>query len=658
MRDTHDTCRREGDAADVAARLLARLDALRQTGGGELRLAPGHYRLTRSLDLSGLRACARCRAGHGGPKRDPDRPVASWPPSSPRASRACPTMSTRRSTSTTRPCPRPRATPPALSHLTRRGFGLPSEHGHSRPRSAQGSYHIAQWPRRDAEPLRIRGYGETIESEWGRRVGRFEGGFFYEDERPRAWLAEQPLWAVGLWAYDYALSYEAVETLEAERGFVRMRPPYGRYYYSEGQTFHFLNVFEELTEPGSYVLDPEQDRLYVHLLEADYAQRDAEGAVTLELDALTEPLIRANGAEAIEVEGLVLEHSCGRGIDFVDVASARIADCRLRELGGRAIAIEGGRDNRVLDCQIESIADGAIHLRGGDRRRLIAAGHEVARCHIRHIGVWSRTYHLPIYMAGIGMHVHHNLIHDCVHAGILFLGNDMRVEANEIYRIALETGDVGAIYHGADPTYRGNVIRGNIIHNLGGIGLGAHAIYNDDAVCGAAVLRNWIYQTSSGVFLAGGRQQRVEENIFADVDEAILLDSRASDANPHWSLIYENWRRKLHGAEEQPGESGFAEGQGIDTAADARWCQRYPDLAEIIAMYEIGAPYSGEAELRRNLFFTPYQRLGRHASPLPIHYSWSGRRASGTSPTTWRRIPTPCRTGTGACYSRWRRVAR
>ena len=66
-------------------------------------------------------------------------------------------------------------------------------------------------------------------------------------------------------------------------------------------------------------------------------------------------------------------------------------------------------------------------------------------------------------------------------------GNDHVIEFNEIHHVALETGDVGAIYTGRDYTYRGNRIRHNFIHDTGGVGMGSMGVYMDDCVSGTLI---------------------------------------------------------------------------------------------------------------------------------------------------------------------------
>jgi len=80
------------------------------------------------------------------------------------------------------------------------------------------------------------------------------------------------------------------------------------------------------------------------------------------------------------------------------------------------------------------------------QRRLDPARHVVENCHFHHNGRWTYTYAPAILMQGVGIRVAHNVIHDHTHCGIIFAGNDHELEFNEIYRVATDTGDVGAIY--------------------------------------------------------------------------------------------------------------------------------------------------------------------------------------------------------------------
>ncbi|MFR3484089.1 MAG: hypothetical protein ACLTXL_11725 [Clostridia bacterium] len=97
-----------------------------------------------------------------------------------------------------------------------------------------------------------------------------------------------------------------------------------------------------------------------------------------------------------------------------------------------------------------------------------------------------------------------------------FGGNDNLLEYCDIGDSTWDCGDMGTIYHGVDPTYFGNVIRYNHIHDTGAKN---HVldIYNDGRGNGLTVEGNFIgkIQTSwSGrsVFVNGGQFNTVRGN--------------------------------------------------------------------------------------------------------------------------------------------------
>ena len=113
-------------------------------------------------------------------------------------------------------------------------------------------------------------------------------------------------------------------------------------------------------------------------------------------------------------------------------------------------------------------------------------------------------------------------------------------------RIALETGDVGAIYAGRDYSFRGNRIEGNFIHDTGGIGMGSMGVYMDDCVSGTTVRGNIFLRVHWAMFIGGGRDHVVENNLFVDCDPAVRVDGRGLDPTPVWrSMVDDFMRRQL-----------------------------------------------------------------------------------------------------------------
>ncbi len=120
-----------------------------------------------------------------------------------------------------------------------------------------------------------------------------------------------------------------------------------------------------------------------------------------------------------------------------------------------------------------------------------------------------------------------NLIHDAPHAAILLTGNDHVVKLNEVHDVCRETRDVGALYLGRDWTMRGNVIRHNYFHDIAASAeRSSMAVYLDDAASGFTVDGNIFYRVQYAVFLGGGRDNRIENNVFAECKLAVHVDAR------------------------------------------------------------------------------------------------------------------------------------
>jgi len=212
-------------------------------------------------------------------------------------------------------------------------------------------------------------------------------------------------------------------------------------------------------------------------------------------------------------------------------------------------------------------------------------------------------------MDGVGLRASHNLIHDHPHCAILFNGNDHLIEFNEIHHIALETGDVGAIYAGRDYTYRGNRIRHNFIHHTGGVGMGSMGVYMDDCVSGTEVFGNIFYKVHWAMFIGGGRDHRVENNIFVDCDPAVRMDGRGLDTTPVWrNMVNDFMRQRLA---EMPAPLYRVRYPALETL------DRYygaPDGPAITGEAFTGVPPEGNV-VARNICVGKWLEAGWHATP-------------------------------------------
>ncbi len=427
-----------------------------------------------------------------------------------------------------------------FGELKSRGFGRPTTTAHGELFLDGRPMPLARWPDEGAFEL-IAGFptGAGQGDDHGGSIGRLEAGFTYAGDRPRRWQNPRDLWVHGYWAWDWANSFERIAALDLDQRLVKTAPPHGLYGFRKGQRFYFLNVLEELDQPGEWFLDREKATLYFWPPEA------LTGREVL-FSLLDQPLLRMTEVSHVTFRGLTLETTRGNAVEIRGGTGNRIAGCVIRNVGNWGAKIAGGTNHGVIGCDLLDTGDGGVDLLGGDRQTLTPAGHFVENCHFQRQGRWSKCYVPAIHMVGVGLRAAHNLVHDHPHCAILFSGNDHLIEFNEIHHIALETGDVGAIYAGRDYTYRGNRIRHNFIHHTGGVGMGSMGVYMDDCVSGTEVFGNVFYKVHWAMFIGGGRDHRVENNLFVECDPAVRVDGRGLDRSAVWrNMVDKTMRQRL-----------------------------------------------------------------------------------------------------------------
>ena len=431
----------------------------------------------------------------------------------------------------------------SVAGLKSRGFSRPLVDAHSELFVDGHPMPLARWPNEGWE--RIAGFPEGTGQgdDHGGRLGALPDGFFYAGDRPKRWRDVSDVWVHGYWAWDWANSYERVTELNTERRFIRTAAPHGLYGFRKGQRFQYLNVLEELDAPGEWFADRKSGMLYFWPPTGSVQTKKGRDVV---LSLMAGPLLRMTGVSNVVVRGLVLEATRGSGVEIRGGMSNRVEGCLLRNVGNYGVVIEGGLGHGVAACDILDTGDGGVSLTGGDRATLTPGGHFVEDCRFERQGRWSKCYVPAVLMQGVGLRASHNRIVEHPHCAILFGGTDHRIEFNEIARIALETGDVGAIYAGRDYSFRGNRIEGNFIHDTGGIGMGSMGVYMDDCVSGTTVLGNIFLRVHWAMFIGGGRDHVVENNLFVDCDPAVRVDGRGLDPTPVWySMVDDFMRRQL-----------------------------------------------------------------------------------------------------------------
>ncbi len=357
----------------------------------------------------------------------------------------------------------------------------------------------------------------------GSKVGRF----VYEGDRPARWKDEKDALLYGYWFFDWADSYERIAGIDTDKHEITLAEPPHTYGYRKGARYYAVNLLSEMDQTGEWYLDRANSLLYF-LPPSDPANAE----VTLSLFA--EPLLRMEGTARVQFEGLTWELASGDAIQVKDGTDCRFAGCIVRRCGGNGITITGGRNCGVLSCDIYSMGRGGTLITGGDRKTLTPGGHFVENCHIHHLSRIDHTYTPAAVVDGVGNRVAHNYMHDINSSAMRVNGNDHTVEYNEVCNVLLESDDQGGADLWGDPTYRGNVFRYNYWHHIGNwrrtgedLSCGQAGIRLDDAISGVLIQGNIFYHCSAGkagfggVQIHGGKDNLLENNIFADCEQAV-----------------------------------------------------------------------------------------------------------------------------------------
>ena len=413
---------------------------------------------------------------------------------------------------------------------------------------------LSRWP--NEEFIKITGLvGDDpvdVRGTKGDKIGKF----MYQSDRPEHWRNENDVWVHGYWFWDWSEQRHAVESIDTENRIISVKPPYHGYGYRTGQWFYAFNILAELDQPGQWYLDRKTSLLYFW---PPSSLEESQVAVSV-----IKTMVKMENVSHVTLKGFIFEAAREHGVLINGGESNRLVGCTFRNLGGWAVQISGGSKTGVQSCDIYQTGKGGISLSGGDRVKLQPAQHYAVNNHIHHYSRWDRVYQPAVSLNGVGNRAAHNLIHHAPHMAIGFSGNNHLIEFNEIHHVCYESNDAGAIYCGRDWTMRGTIIRHNFLHHINGFeGRGCVGVYLDDMFSGTSIYGNLFYQVTRAAFIGGGRDCKIENNIFVDCNPALHIDARAMG----WASYHVNqiMKERLMAMPYQ----------------DQPWTEQYPELVDI-----------------------------------------------------------------------------
>ena len=245
---------------------------------------------------------------------------------------------------------------------------------------------------------------------------------------------------------------------------------------------------------------------------------------------------------------------CGEAVHLQGAAGCRIERNHFFNLGGNGVYLEGACiRNTVGGNEIAEVGACGVALAGAGADYPLF--NEITGNHISRPGV------INFYSAGVflglseGTVIGHNRIeHVPQHA--INLGNEGRsrniVEYNALCDTCLVCSDTGALNCWMEPEPRHGVRQGHIIRYNLIAGSRERGIYLDNYTSNCHVYGNIVVGAASdGIFIHGGRNNLIENNIIADCRRALM----AANYIDRW----------------MPAMAGFLERQSLRAQHRLRW---------------------------------------------------------------------------------------
>ena len=476
--------------------------------------------------------------------------------------------------------------PEAFHGLTAKGFGRPPHSSWSELIVNGRPLTLARWPKdREIQIQKVYCAGVTPRRGTVQTTPPKLPEIRIDNDEVYSFSGDEGLWLWGYFSASYAEDMIPVAEIDSagQRMKLGLTTKYGFskcYEGGEHKRWAMMNVLEEMTEPGEYVLDSESKRMYFIPPE--------EGMRDVELTMLDTAMVTLTGCSGVIFRNITFQGGRNDGIVMEGCSDCVLENCVIRGVGRLAVHIGPGAyavRNGLRRCEIYDVGSGGVELFGGDRLSLTPGECFVENCRIHNVNRMDKSYRPAVKFAECGNRVSHCEIYDAPSMAILLNGNNQLVEYCDIHDVCRQIADQAAIYYGRNPTERGSRIRYSYIHDVhSGFKKWIFGIYHDDGACGVDVY-GCIFNNieTSGANIGGGSDISYTNCIFMNSVAALSIDDRNAINGKEGSYCA-GYRKKFENVRYQ----------------EAPYVNEYPELKNY---YEEQPENPKRIEVRNNIYY-------------------------------------------------------
>ena len=431
-----------------------------------------------------------------------------------------------------------------VADLSDLGLRLPACYEEESPALYIGdtALNVARWPNKDARNPYTQTMVKPIDNPDGSKtLGMFptaarRSALWSESSRENAYI-------FGYLAYDWTNEYFKVTAIDSDARTVTIASNGG--YFSSitraDRNYYFLNIPEELDAPGEMYMDREAGRVYF------YPTADFDGE-NLIVSTNAEPLIELDGTHDVTFDGINVGYTSGYAVKASGVWNLTLQECNIAHGSSIAMVLDGTAIT-VSDCDIYDFVLGGIIITGGDRKTLTSGESVLENCRIHDINRTERPYRTAIQAASVGLLIDRCELYNCTHMALDIRTNDVKLTRSEIHHCLTNTGDLGAVAYGRNPSLLGTEITYNYFHDIGNelnLEMGQKMIYVDDGSIGA-IIRGNIFERSVGDYntaainLHGAQFCDITGNMFVDLDVGFTNWGWTTDENGEHPEVQDRW---------------------------------------------------------------------------------------------------------------------